>query len=580
MKKKTMWLAAVIAVIVVLTTFAAAGDVEGARSAILNAMYAFKDSVDISSYRLTESEFDGLYDDLFDNEPDIFFVNGSISYSYNASGITSIYLEYYDTANPAAIAAYKTAVSRAKSAVNNDMSDVQKALALHDWLANVAEYDYETANGTAGFDEMGYTAYGALVKGLAVCEGYSKAYLAILRECGIKSLYIGSDVMNHGWNIVQLDGEWYHVDVTWDDGDMPGRIDHVYFLVSDDVMGSVRAPGSYDYHYGWQSPYECTSDKYDSAFWKGVSSRIVLRNGASAYYLASSGGYKSQTINLVRRDWNTGEETVCASVRDYWPVWNADQYWAGVYSGLAYYDGVMYFNDKTHIYGYVPGGQLQTVMTYDGGEGYIYGIAECGEGIKYVLSYSPNETGVERVLPISRRTATFADVASDEYYFDAVEWAASSGVTVGIGNNAAGQPMFGPGSTCTRGQVVTFLWRSVGSPEPANRQSAFEDVREGDYYYKAVAWAVENNITNGMEVLPDGRQFFRPDTKCSYAHILTFLYRTYGGGSAGVEGTWYDPAYRWAGEKGLLFDLYPVVTDRPNSDCPRCDVVVFLYRNK
>ena len=109
----------------------------------------------------------------------------------------------------------------------------------------------------------------------------------------------------------------------------------------------------------------------------------------------------------------------------------------------------------------------------------------------------------------------FSDVAPDAYYAKAVAWAVEQGVTKGV--DAA---RFGPDSGCTRGQVVTFLWRAAGEPEPTLAATRFADVQPGAYYAKAVAWAVENGVTAGVS-----RTSFAPERICTRGQIITFLYR-------------------------------------------------------
>ena len=167
-------------------------------------------------------------------------------------------------------------------------------------------------------------------------------------------------------------------------------------------------------------------------------------------------------------------------------------------------------------------------------------------------------------LPGGGLVNPFKDVSESDIFYDAVMWAyyASPQVTVGISATR-----FGPDTTVTRGQTVTFLWRAMGEPEPATTTNPFVDVKESDYYYKAVLWAVEKNITVGVSAT-----HFDPNQTCSTAHIITFLYRTLGVGDNG----WYDVAGAWATGKGLLDGLDLKVD--PKTPCPRADVVLFLYR--
>ena len=109
----------------------------------------------------------------------------------------------------------------------------------------------------------------------------------------------------------------------------------------------------------------------------------------------------------------------------------------------------------------------------------------------------------------------FSDVKANEYYYKAVLWAVENGITTGLSATK-----FGPNETCTRGQVATFLWRSQGKPAPISNNNPFKDVKSSDYYYEAVLWAVENNVTQGTGV---GK--FSPNDSCTRGQIVTFLYR-------------------------------------------------------
>ena len=167
--------------------------------------------------------------------------------------------------------------------------------------------------------------------------------------------------------------------------------------------------------------------------------------------------------------------------------------------------------------------------------------------------------------PEEAKKNPFVDVFDDDYFYDAVLWAyyAEPQVTNGIDSTH-----FGPDNTVTRGQAVTFLWRAMGCPEPSSAKNPFEDVTEGKYFYKAVLWAMEKGITNGTDAT-----HFTPNQTCSTAHIITFLYRTITG--KGNEG-WYQVAEAWAEGAGLLKGFG--ISVAPGVDCPRCDVVLFLYR--
>lgn len=170
-------------------------------------------------------------------------------------------------------------------------------------------------------------------------------------------------------------------------------------------------------------------------------------------------------------------------------------------------------------------------------------------------------------------TLDFADVPTDAYYYEAVKWAAKKGITGGIGNG-----LFGPNQPCTRAQIVTFLWRAAGSPEP-KAMSSFSDVSADSYYAKAVAWAVENGITTGTG---DGK--FSPDATCTRAQSVTFLFRAIGKlvdskaeFSDVLTDSYYANAVAWAVENGVTNGIGDGLFG-PDNSCTRAQIVTFLFR--
>lgn len=170
---------------------------------------------------------------------------------------------------------------------------------------------------------------------------------------------------------------------------------------------------------------------------------------------------------------------------------------------------------------------------------------------------------------------TFMDVPKGSYYEKAVDWAVKNGITAGTGDN-----YFMPDGICTRAQAVTFLWRVAGSPTPKTEVMPFEDVPEGSYYYEAVLWAAENEITVGTSATT-----FSPELTCSRAHIVSFLWRAAGYPSAGTvnpftdvpENAYYINAMLWAVKQEITVGTTPS-TFSPDEGCTRAQIVTFLYR--
>ena len=200
-------------------------------------------------------------------------------------------------------------------------------------------------------------------------------------------------------------------------------------------------------------------------------------------------------------------------------------------------------------------------------------LTDKGNG-KYIFTMPASKVTVSATFAPEKSAADyFADVPANSYYADAVLWAAKNGITGGIGNG-----LFGPNQPCTRAQIVTFLWRAAGSPEPKS-MSSFSDVSADSYYAKAVAWAVENGITTGTG---DGK--FSPDATCTRAQSVTFLFRAIGKlvdskaeFSDVLTDSYYANAVAWAVENGVTNGIGDGLFG-PNNSCTRAQIVTFLFR--
>ena len=178
--------------------------------------------------------------------------------------------------------------------------------------------------------------------------------------------------------------------------------------------------------------------------------------------------------------------------------------------------------------------------------------------------------------PVNDPSTGFTDVKNDAYYADAVKWAVDRGIT-----NGQTTTLFGAEVSCTRAQIVTFLWRAAGSPVPQMTKNPFTDLSEDAYYYQAVLWAMEQGITVGTT-----ETTFDPDQTCTRGEAVTFLHRNAGepvaAGNHGFQdvngGDYYDNAVQWAREKNITSGTTET-TFSPNAHCTRGQIVTFLYRN-
>lgn len=241
-------------------------DIKGATAALINGFRKMEKHIDLSPYRMETSAAQDLaveVSDFYGDNP--YFLSSIYAKGTVGEQVETLNVGYKYTPEEAAEKRKQDAEEQAAadsaiaSCVTDGMSDYEIAKALHDYLALNNEYDMRYYSGNMPY--VSYTAYGALVNRTSVCAGYALAYERLMDQVGIPCEYVTGMTTNgyHAWNIIQIDGEWYHVDVTWDDP-IPNREGYVrydYFLKSDYAMSRD--------HVSWEASHTCTSTKYDNA---------------------------------------------------------------------------------------------------------------------------------------------------------------------------------------------------------------------------------------------------------------------------------------------------------------------------
>ena len=224
-----------------------------------------------------------------------------------------------------------------------------------------------------------------------------------------------------------------------------------------------------------------------------------------------------------------------------------------------------------------PGMDIDQIVVYYGSsyppEMYSLGKNEYGDDIFEIIM---PDGDLEIYVTSTALEEHFVDVDEDDYYYDPVRWALRHKITAGIDDTH-----FAPNTTCSRAQVVSFLWRAAGQPAPTSTANPFSDVKASDYYYMAVLWAVENGITAGTA---PGK--FSPNAPCTRAQVATFLWRAVGEPSPSSDynpfsdvkpGQYYTEAILWAVEYGITAGTGNGKFS-PNAACSRGQIVTFLYR--
>ena len=352
-----------------------------AEKAIAKGLTELRDEIDISRFNVSDTEFSKIYDRVLNIYSPFFYVSMNCSYSYKNNRVIKLYPVYnYDISEiPAMRKIYEDNLNKILSQVQPEWSDLEKVLFFHDYL--VSNFEYDTTYSI-------FDAYTFLTDGKGVCQAYASVYGILLESVGIKVAPVSSNTMNHAWNKVYMDGEWYHVDCTWDDPlpDLYGMARHRYFLLSDSEMLNRE-------HYDWYSTVsaECTSTKYDNYFWNDVDSPFAYTDG-NWYYISTDLSYK---YNIMKTpELTAGEPLFSLNL-----IWGN---WGTYFSGLFIKDGRLVYNTGDSVIAYDPKTGISELLWRETGKDsyLIYGSAMHDGDIYYDVKNSPYSDSDIRKLPI------------------------------------------------------------------------------------------------------------------------------------------------------------------------------------
>ncbi len=296
---------------------------EAARAAITAALQNVQTEVSVAEYGLTIAEARSLLISISNEDPSLFYVGMpagnaqgypegaivcSILHTSNiATKITGIPYMYDKATILEKKEKINKEVQRIRAAAQSTMTDVEKALAVHDKMALSYRYDYESL-ALSPVPRKAHTIEGLFIDKAAVCDGYAKAYKLILSSLGIPAIVVGSDAMNHAWNMIYVNSAWYHVDVTWDDPsynqkDIFGNVSHNYFLKSDTEFENGPDPAEErDNHFGWDSVAPAAPAAYPKPFWQTAHSGMFWQDGA--WYFAEV-NHSTNTVSIFKREGDT-----------------------------------------------------------------------------------------------------------------------------------------------------------------------------------------------------------------------------------------------------------------------------------
>ena len=361
---------------------------------IAQGVFEHRTEIDVSSFGYRQEYAQEIVSTLLVKYPDIFFLDRKVPASFTLSQgkllrITPAY-SFSKEETDKKLTEFYAEADKYLALVKGSMTNLEKALVLHDAIVDDCNYILDEDNGSD---------YELLVKKRGICENYSRVYAYLLGQLGIRTEIIESDKMNHEWLKVNIGGVYYHVDITWDDPlpERSGRVSHRFFLLSDD---KIADKSYYEPHEDFNCVNSSWSHTYDGNVMLGITSKCCPANGSIYCIYAGSGGYKLGTVSF-REGYNS-------AVLSFAPVtdlakfrWDSSpgRYWIGNFSALLEYGGKLYYNSANEVYSYDPKKRTtEKVFTLRNESRQIYGLKIKNGRLYGIMSSSPTAEGTEKEL--------------------------------------------------------------------------------------------------------------------------------------------------------------------------------------
>ena len=334
-----------------VATLASTYDKDAFDARLVEAFKNYESSVDVSDIGITRDEaYNGGINTVINSHPEIISIAGtSYYYSPSTNLVTKIVITYTSNAREEQ-QKLDAAINELNSRVDiSGMTDEEIVLAYHEYLTSTVAYAYAAyLQGSLGGAHE-YDMYGALVNHSSVCQGYAETMFYLLKKAGLSCAIASSQNINHAWNIVKVNGKWYHVDATWDDPvwDMPGRSNHDYFLVSFDTMNKntlvnhTKDRTDMVVSAQWGDTYTSAIDTtYESGkFWNGVNKAILYKDG---YWYSIGSGASDTGYQINKYQYSTGTNKVIYSGTAKWTA-PSGGYYPGVYGSIYLHGNSLYF---------------------------------------------------------------------------------------------------------------------------------------------------------------------------------------------------------------------------------------------
>lgn len=349
-------------------------------------------TIDVSAYMIAREDAYDVFSTVINRHPELYYVNTGLRWTYDeeTNWVTSLRVTYseYDRET------VEQEVARTLELVDADMSDLEKVIFIHDYLCEDIAYAYRDFLDNQ-LSEDAHNLKGAVVDKLAVCDGYSSAFLYYMQKLGIPCTIVTND--RHAWNQVCLDGHWYMVDVTYDDPlwDYYGNVSHTYLLNSAEMFAGKD-------HEWNETKYEsCTDTTYDNAYWRTSNTQLIRHEGN--WYMVDEVG-KLYCHNFDRHTVDQKGDLV-TTLGVVWSVYgDTQQYYRENYTCLATSYGLLFYSQPDGVYVCdFDGTGKRKMIAVDTMSGYVYGMRIGSAGIEYQIATEPHreeriEEGNEAVL--------------------------------------------------------------------------------------------------------------------------------------------------------------------------------------
>ena len=349
---------------------------------LLNGLLSCESRIDVGSQEATATQVREAMTELMNSEPSLFYVGNSYQTGtrYGTDVVEYVVPVYKASGQELKNmkTEYEALVSKIMAEIRPSWSAFEKVLFVHDYLVENFEYDYSYSI---------YDSYSMLKNGKGVCQAYTLLCIELLGRLDIGVGAVPSTSMNHVWNCVELNGKWYHMDITWSDSSAPGNHDRFDEISYDNFLCSdsgITASG----HYGWSSDLEF-SDEYDDYFIKTVG-RIKIAPLYDDWYIAVSGG--TGKVSLCLADFDAGTYSQKEIIDATWYVWDeAGRYYTDSFAGLGSYHDAIVISTADTLYAYNPQKSLVKLGEYSFEHGYIYGMKNQGDLLALRVAKEPND---------------------------------------------------------------------------------------------------------------------------------------------------------------------------------------------